>query len=78
MKLIDADLLSKELEKKIKVNESHFEPWLTYATCTVDTIATTYSYGIPIGRRFSQCEHCGAPGQVIGGLCEYCGQVIDG
>ena len=75
-RFIDADLLGRELEKNkiasdwINISEYQFEPYTNYATVT-----SCIPNSIPI-RRYCQCKHCSAPGQVVGELCEYCGQVV--
>jgi len=86
-RFIDADLLGKELEKMesesnwTNISEYQFEPYTNY------TISKRYDqFGhitiddgvapMPIGKRYDQCKHCGAPGQVVGEVCEYCGQAV--
>lgn len=79
-RFIDANLLDKRLEKlelisnEIDITEYQFEPLPIYAT---SIIPSTYSYSIPLQREYRQCKHCGAPGQVVGELCEYCEQVVN-
>ena len=75
-RFIDADLLDKELEKVelesdwINISEYQFEPYTNYIT-------TNYTIDISLPRRkYGQCKHCTAPGQIVGELCEYCGQVV--
>ena len=81
MRPINADLLGKGLERlelisnEINITEYQFEPMSIYATSIIPSTCSC-SYSIPLQREYRQCKHCSAPGQVVGELCEYCGQVV--